>query len=196
MTRHHPDPIWFDSADEFRTWLEENHQTSPEVIVGFYKARVRNSRMTWSEAVDQALCFGWIDSIGRRIDDERRTVRFSPRRPGSNWSKVNIAKVAALQEQGLMHPAGLEAFARRREDRSGVYSHERETAAALDADMDRQLRANAAAWDYFSNRAPWYQRAAIHWVMSAKREETRQRRFGQLLQGSADRLDVPPLRRR
>jgi uncharacterized protein YdeI (YjbR/CyaY-like superfamily) len=149
--------------------------------------------MSWSEAVDQALCFGWIDSRANSIDANRYMQRFTPRKPGSNWSNVNVEKVAKLKEAGLMRPAGLAAFERRSEDRTGVYSFERETELA--PEYDAQLRANKAASDYFESRPPWYRRAAIHLVMSAKREETRLRRLEQLISDSAAGLDLKQLRR-
>ncbi|MGD9711437.1 MAG: YdeI family protein [Thermomicrobiales bacterium] len=195
MSAKHPEPVFFDHAGDFRRWLEAHHASSQEIVVGFFKAGTRSTRMTWSEAVDQALCFGWIDGVGRRIDDERHAIRFTPRKPGSIWSKVNVAKVAALEARGLMHPAGRAAFAQRRPDRTGVYSHENDP-STLDPHREARFRANAAAWEYFSRRAPSYQRAALHWVMTAKKEETRERRFEQLLENSANGLDVPPLRRR
>jgi uncharacterized protein YdeI (YjbR/CyaY-like superfamily) len=187
--------MWFEDAGEFRLWLEEHHQVATEVIVGLYKSGVKQGSLTWGEAVDQALCFGWIDSTGRRIDDERPSVRFSPRRLGSIWSNVNIAKVADLEAQGLMRPAGREAFEKRQEDRSGVYSHENPD-AALNPAMGARLRSSEAAWDYFSNRAPSYRRAAIHWVNTAKKEETQLRRLEQLIECSASEIDLPQFRRR
>jgi uncharacterized protein YdeI (YjbR/CyaY-like superfamily) len=149
--------------------------------------------MTWSESVDEALCFGWIDGVRRGRDDESYTIRFTPRKPKSNWSKVNVEKVAKLKEAGLMRPAGLAAFERRSDDRTGVYSFENETELA--PEYDAQLRANKAASDYFDSRPPWYRRTAIHLVMSAKREETRERRLTQLIEDSAAGRDIKQLRR-
>jgi uncharacterized protein YdeI (YjbR/CyaY-like superfamily) len=187
------EPIFFASPEEFYAWLEEHHETEGEVYVGYYKKHTGRPSLTWSQAVDQALCFGWIDGRLNRIDEERHMQRFTPRRPGSNWSKVNVAKVEKLTEAGLMRPAGLAAFERRRDDRTGVYSFEREN-AALPQEYDERLRADAAAAAYFDAKPPWYRRAAVHWVMSAKREETRERRLGQLIEDSANGLDVKPLR--
>jgi uncharacterized protein YdeI (YjbR/CyaY-like superfamily) len=146
--------------------------------------------MTWSEAVDQALCFGWIDGRANSIDEERWVQRFTPRRPESNWSEINVEKVAKLTEAGLMRPAGLAAFERR----TDVYSSRRDN-AALPAEYEERLRANPAAAEYFDAKPPWYRRTAAHWVMSAKREETRERRLTQLIEDSAAGLDIKPLRR-
>jgi uncharacterized protein YdeI (YjbR/CyaY-like superfamily) len=150
--------------------------------------------MSWSEAVDQALCFGWIDSRANAIDEDSYMQRFTPRKPGSNWSKVNVEKVAKLIEDGRMRPAGLAAFEQRSQDKTGVYSFEREH-ATLPAEYEAELRANEAAAAYFDQKPPWYRRTATHWVLSAKREETRRRRLAQLIEDSANGLDVKPLRR-
>jgi uncharacterized protein YdeI (YjbR/CyaY-like superfamily) len=181
-------------ADEFRAWLEANHDSATELEVLFYKKASGKPSMTWSESVDQALCFGWIDGVRRGRDDESYTIRFTPRKPGSNWSRINVEKVAKLTEAGLMHPAGIAAFERRTDDRTGVYSFENE-AAELPAEYEARLRANRAAADYFDSRPPWYRRTAIHLVMSAKREETRERRLEQLIEDSAAGRDIKQLRR-
>jgi uncharacterized protein YdeI (YjbR/CyaY-like superfamily) len=162
--------------------------------VGVYKQHTGKRAMSWSESVDQALCFGWIDGRANSIDDDRYMQRFTPRKPGSNWSKINVEKVRRLTEAGLMRPAGVAAFERRRENRTGVYSFERED-AELPAEYVAELSASAEAAHYFGGRAPSYRRAATHWVMSAKREETRRRRLRQLIEDSAGGLDVKPLRR-
>ena len=188
------EPIFFKSPQEFYAWLEEHHETQSEVYVGMYKTHTGKRAMSWSEAVDQALCFGWIDGRANAIDEDRYMQRFTPRRPGSNWSKINVTKVAKLTEAGLMRPAGLAAFERRRDDRTGVYSFEREN-AGLPAEYEERLRANRAAAQYFDAKPPWYRRTAAHWVMSAKREETRERRLGQLIEDSAAGMDIKPLRR-
>ena len=181
------------TADEFRAWLEENHETASEIEVVFYKKGSGKPSMTWSESVDEALCFGWIDGVRRGRDEESYTIRFTPRKPRSTWSKVNVAKVERLKERGLMRPAGLAAFERRTEDNTGVYSFENETELA--PEYDAQPRSNKAASDYFESRPPWYRRTAIHLVMSAKREETRLRRLAQLIEDSAAGRDIKQLRR-
>jgi uncharacterized protein YdeI (YjbR/CyaY-like superfamily) len=181
------------TADEFRAWLEEHHETEREIEVVFYKKGSGKPSMTWSESVDEALCFGWIDGVRRGRDEHSYTIRFTPRKPRSNWSKVNVAKVEQLKARGLMRAAGLAAFERRTEENTGVYSFENETELA--PEYDAQLRSNKAASDYFESRPPWYRRTAIHLVMSAKREETRLRRLAQLIEDSAAGRDIKQLRR-
>jgi uncharacterized protein YdeI (YjbR/CyaY-like superfamily) len=149
--------------------------------------------MTWSESVDQALCFGWIDGVRRRVDDDRYTIRFTPRKPGSNWSRINVEKVAALKKARLMTPAGLAAFDARRDDRTGVYSFERAADAALPKAWEREFRSNKRAWEWWSEQAPSYRRTATHWVVSAKREETRRRRFDTLVDDCAHGRRIKPL---
>lgn len=161
--------------------------------MGFYKQHTGRRAMSWSDAVDQALCFGWIDGRVNRLDEDRYVQRFTPRRPGSNWSKVNVEKVAKLQEAGLMRPAGLAAFERRDRRKVGVYSFEND--AELAPEYEAELRANEAAADYFDSRPPWYRRTAVHLVMSAKREETRLRRLRRLIEDSAAGRDLKELRR-
>jgi uncharacterized protein YdeI (YjbR/CyaY-like superfamily) len=179
------EPVFFATPDEFRAWLEQHHGSEPELLVGFYKKGTGLPSMTWSDAVDQALCFGWIDGQSKSIDELSYRIRFTPRRRGSIWSKVNIAKVARLSEQGLMRPAGVAAFEQRREDRSGVYSFERDDEARLEPDQEERFRANEAAWEFFQRQPPWYRRTAIHLVVSAKRPETRERRLATLIEDSA-----------
>ena len=190
------DPIFFATPADFRAWLEENHQTAEEVVVGYYKKKAGKPSMTWSESVDQALCFGWIDGKGKSLGDEAHTIRFTTRRPKSNWSEVNIRKVAELTKAGLMRPAGLAAFEKREEARSGVYSYEQRHLATLTEEQQAEFQANQAAWEWFNAAAPSYRKAAIFWVASAKREETRAKRLRQLIDDSAAGLEVPPLRRR
>jgi uncharacterized protein YdeI (YjbR/CyaY-like superfamily) len=179
------EPLWFDDAAGWRAWLEANHDRAPEVWVGMYKKHSARHNMTWSEAVDEALCFGWIDSVMHRIDDERHAQRFSPRKPASNWSAVNVAKIERLRAAGLLHDAGEAAFARRREDRTGVYSFEQATPAELTAGQRARLDADEAAAAFFDAQPPGYRRTAIHWVTSAKKPETRERRLATLIEDSA-----------
>jgi uncharacterized protein YdeI (YjbR/CyaY-like superfamily) len=188
-----PKPIYFTSPQEFYDWLEENHETAKEVYVGFHKQHTGKRAMSWSEAVDQALCFGWIDGRVNRIDDDRYMQRFTPRKPTSNWSKVNVEKMARLTEEGRMRPAGLAAFEARDMNRVGVYSFEND--AALSPEYEERLRANRAAAEYFDSRPRWYRRTATHLVMSAKREDTRERRLKQLIDDSAAGRDIKELRR-
>ena len=186
---------FFETTAEWRAWLEANHATETEVEVGFRRKASGLPTMTWSEAVDEALCFGWIDGVRHSIDEISYRNRFTPRKPRSTWSNVNIAKVEALEAAGKMTPAGRAAFERRSEDRSGIYSFEGDRADALPEPYAAVLAADAAASAYFAARPRSYRRAAVHWVTSAKREATRERRLAQLVECSAEGRDVPPLSR-
>jgi uncharacterized protein YdeI (YjbR/CyaY-like superfamily) len=183
----------FKNQAEFRAWLVKHHATATELGVVLHRQASGEPSMTWSEAVDQALCFGWIDSVARRLDDTRRVQRFTPRKPKSNWSAVNIKKVAELTSLGLMAPAGLAAFARREEARSGVYSYENRHLASLDPEREAMFRAARGAWDFFSRQPPSYRQTSIYWVMNAKREETRSSRLARLLSVSAEGRRLPNL---
>jgi len=187
------DPQFFATAAELRAWFEENHDTAPEVFVGYWKKGSGRSGVTHTEAIEQALCFGWIDSVGRRIDEQRYQVRFTPRRKGSVWSAVNVAKIAELTERGLLRPAGVRAFSERKPDRVAVYSYEQPEDARLDEEQEARLRAEPAAWQWFADQTPSYRRSAVHWVVGAKRPETRERRLAQLIADSAAGRKVPPL---
>ncbi|MGE5827522.1 MAG: YdeI/OmpD-associated family protein [Micromonosporaceae bacterium] len=185
--------IFFETPEQWRAWLAEHGADATEVLVGFHKKGTGRPSITWPESVDQALCFGWIDGIRRGLDAESYTIRFTPRKPTSNWSAVNIRRMQELIDQGLVHPAGLRAFERRRDDRSAIYSYEQRRAATLPPEYVRQLRANSAAWEFFRAQAPSYQRTAIYWVVSAKREETRKRRLATLIDDSAHGRRIAPL---
>jgi len=188
-------PRFFAGAARFRAWLEAHHATETELLVGFHKKATGKPSMTWPESVDEALCFGWIDGVRRSLGDDAYSIRFTPRRPRSIWSRGNVDRVAALIEAGRMTAAGLRAFEARTPERTGVYSFERNAAAKLSPHEDRKLRANAAAAAFFEAQPPWYRRAAIHWVISAKRDETRARRLDQLITCSSRGQTVPPLTR-
>jgi uncharacterized protein YdeI (YjbR/CyaY-like superfamily) len=190
------EPEFFTTPAELRTWFERHHESEPELLIGYYKKNAGKTGIKHSEAVEQALCFGWIDSVGRRIDDERYQVRFTPRRTGSVWSSVNIAKIAELTEQGLMHQAGTRAYEGRRPDRVATYSYEQPEGAVLDADQAARFAADPEAWAWFGRQPSSYRRAAAHWVISAKRPETRERRLAQLIADSRAGRPVPPLTRR
>ncbi|BCJ51320.1 hypothetical protein Asp14428_27950 [Actinoplanes sp. NBRC 14428] len=190
------EPVFFASEAELRAWFEQHHADAPELFVGYYKKHTGRPSVKHTEAIAQALCFGWIDSIGRRIDEDRYQVRFTPRRRGSVWSTVNIAKIAELTAAGLMHPAGLEAFENRKPDKIAPYSYEQPADAVLDDEQTARFRSEEKAWAWFTAQPPSYRRAAIHWVVSAKRAETRERRFAQLVADSAAGRTVPPLTRR
>jgi uncharacterized protein YdeI (YjbR/CyaY-like superfamily) len=177
--------LYFKTRAQFRAWLAKHHTTATEVGVVFHRKDSGKASMTWSDAVDVALCFGWIDSVARRLDETSRVQRFSPRKPKSNWSAVNIAKVADLTARGLMMPAGLAAFARREEARSGVYSYENRHLATLDPGRQARFEAEAAAWEFFCKQPSSYRQLAIYRVMNAKREETREKRLALLIEASA-----------
>ena len=176
---------YFKTPAEFRDWLEANHASATEVGVVFHKKGSGKPSMTWSEAVDEALCFGWIDSVARSLDTTARVQRFSPRKPRSNWSAVNVRKVAELTASGRMTPAGLAAFARRSEARSSIYAYENRHLAKLDDAREAEFKAEVAAWDFFCKQPPSYRQLAIYRVMSAKREETRTKRLARLMEASA-----------
>ncbi|HEX8539469.1 MAG TPA: YdeI/OmpD-associated family protein [Cystobacter sp.] len=179
-------PTFFATPADWRAWLEKHHDQQPELLVGFYKRDSGRPSITWPESVDQALCFGWIDGVRKRLDEHSYTIRFTPRKPRSIWSTVNIRRVRELIEQGLMRPAGLRAFEARTEERSEIYSYEQKQDAALPEAYDKQLKANEKAWTFFQSQAPWYQRTALHWITSAKKEETRLKRLATLIQDSAE----------
>ena len=187
------DAIFFAAPADFRSWLEANHATETEVWVGYYKKATGVPSMTWEEAVEEALCFGWIDGKVQRIDERTHRQRFTPRRPSSNWSAVNIAKMDELRAAGRMTPAGEAAFAARRLDRSAVYSYEQRHQARLEAEQEAEFRAQTAAWDWFTAQRPAYRHLATFWVVSAKRPETRARRLATLIACSADEQKVPAL---
>jgi uncharacterized protein YdeI (YjbR/CyaY-like superfamily) len=186
VARPSPDDVRvFANARGFRRWLEENHATAPFLFVGYYKKGVQKQAMTYTEAVKEALCHGWIDGITYRIDDELTATRFTPRRRISSWSAVNIAKVAELMAAGKMHAAGLRAFEERDRRRDASYSYER-PALELEPDMLARFRADDLAWTHWRAEPPSYRRTATYWVASARKPETRERRFGELLQASRD----------
>jgi uncharacterized protein YdeI (YjbR/CyaY-like superfamily) len=176
--------VFFETPTAFRAWLEANHETASELWVGFHKKATGRPSMVWSEAVDQALCFGWIDGIRKRVDGDSYANRFTPRKPRSTWSNVNIEKVARLSEQGLMTPAGLRAFEARDPVKSGIYSFEQRP-ETLPPAFEEQFRANADAWTFWQTQPPGYRRTATFWVLSAKRAATRQRRLATLIEDSA-----------
>ena len=188
-------PIFFTTPSEFRRWLEDHHDSATELWVGFYKKSSGRRSITWPEAVDEALCFGWIDSVRKGIDEVSYANRFTPRKARSNWSSVNVARVQDLTLMGRMHPAGIAAFERRAPERTGTYSYEQRTAAALDHAYERRFRANSRAWIFFQSQPASYRKAAIWWVVGAKREETRLKRLQRLIEDSGHGRTVPPLTR-
>ena len=185
----------FESPSEWRRWLERHHDTARELWVGFYKkSSGKPSIITWPESVDEALSFGWIDGVRKSVDDESYTIRFTPRRPRSIWSAVNAKRARELIHMGRMHPAGLKAFEERTQERSGIYSYEKQRLELADT-YARKLKANRKAWEFFRAQPPGYQRTAGHWVMSAKKEETRAKRLATLIEDSANGRRIAPLRR-
>jgi len=176
-------PVYFQNQNEFRKWLEKNHKNESEIIVGYYKVGTGKPGMTWSQSVDQAICFGWIDGIRRSIDNERYSIRFTPRKLSSIWSNVNIKKVEELKKKGLMKKPGLEIYNNRKDSKSGIYSFEKEI-IKLDDNFERIFIANRIAWDFFVKQAPSYQKTRSHWIMSAKQETTKISRLHKLIMAS------------
>lgn len=187
-------PTYFPTPSAFRAWLHAHHATERELLVGFHKAGSGTPSMTWTESVREALCYGWIDGVRKRVDDTRYTIRFTPRKPGSIWSAVNVKHVEELIAAGLMQPAGLRAYEARTNAKTGVYSFE-QPVVELSAAYTARFRKQRAAWTWFARSAPSYRKAAIWWVMSAKREETREKRLAVLIECSAQALRVPHMRR-
>ncbi len=177
-------PRFFATPAEFRAWLEQHHAAEQELIVGFHKKATGRPTMTWTEAVREALCFGWIDSVRRSIDADSYSNRFTPRKPRSNWSAVNVKHVEELIREGRMHPAGLAAYEARAPARTGVYSYEQRHEAALEPAQEEQFRADEQAWQFFQAQPPSYRTTAIYWVVSARKPETRARRLATLIDDS------------
>lgn len=186
---------FFRSPAAFRQWLEKHHAAKVELWVGYFKKGSGKPSLTWPESVDEALCFGWIDGLRKGIDASRYTIRFTPRRAGSIWSAVNVRRVEALRRAGRMRPAGLKAHAARRENRSGIYSYEQRR-EQLDEPYAGLLRRNRAAWAFFQAQPASYRRAAVWWVVSAKREETRLRRLVKLIDESVKGRHIAQFTRR
>jgi uncharacterized protein YdeI (YjbR/CyaY-like superfamily) len=184
------DIMYFESQADFRAWLEENGESVDELWVGFYKVKSGKTGITYKQAVDEALCSGWIDGIRKSVDDIRYTNRFTPRRVNSNWSQVNLKRFDELLKLGLIQPAGLKIYNKHNPEQSNRYSFEQKS-HTLDEAYETQFKANAAAWEFFQSQAPSYQRIAIWWVISAKREETRRRRLAQLIGVSANDERLP-----
>ena len=182
---------YFPTPDDFRKWLAEHAASAEELWVGFYKRASGRPSITWPESVDEALCYGWIDGIRKTLDENRYTIRFTPRRPGSNWSAVNIRRAGELIQAGRMLPAGLEEFEKRKEEEARRYSYERKT-AKLSPEYEKKVKAVPKAWDFWRAQPPWYQRTVSWWVMSAKQEETRLRRLKRLIADSARGRRVGP----
>jgi uncharacterized protein YdeI (YjbR/CyaY-like superfamily) len=189
-----PKPSFFPTPSDFRAWLEAHHDKFRELLVGFHKKSSGKPSITWPESVDAALCFGWIDGIRKSLNETSYTIRFTPRRPTSNWSAVNIKRVKQLKKTGLMHAVGLRAFAARRAKKSGIYSYEQPKSAQFTREQEKRFHANKSAWGFFRAQAPWYQRVTTYWVISAKKEETRCNRLSVLIDHSQNRRTLRQLR--
>ena len=187
------DVIFFKNQQEFSNWLEENAQVTSELWVGYFRKSTGRESLTWSESVDVALCYGWIDGIRKTIDEQSYKIRFTPRKITSVWSAVNVKKVEALIKLGKMKPAGMHLF-KNRTDAKGYSSEHRNV--QLVSEYEEQIKANQPAWLFFTNLAPSYKRESIWWVMSAKKEETRLKRLGILIDSSEAGLKIPILRKK
>jgi len=175
-------PTFFATRAAFRAWLKKNHKTADELIVGYYKKDCGKPTITWQESVDEALCFGWIDWVRHSHPPDAYSNRFTPRRPGSNWSAINIRRVEALKKQKRMAPAGLAAFAKRTEAKSRVYTYEQKNLTIIvDKTVEKKFKANKKAWDYFQGQAPYYRKLMTGWLNMAKAEETKFRRLDKLI---------------
>lgn len=183
-------PHFFKTQADFRKWLEKNHKSKTELMVGYYKVDSGLPSMTWSESVDQALCFGWIDGVRRSIDDKSYCIRFTPRKPTSIWSAINIKKIEELTDKGLMKPEGLAIFQKRKEHKSRIYSHENDT-PMLSPVFEKKFKLNKKAWIFFKAQAPSYQKVMVHWIMSAKQEVTRLSRLDKTIIHSQAQKRVP-----
>jgi uncharacterized protein YdeI (YjbR/CyaY-like superfamily) len=190
------EPHFFPTLASWRAWLDAHHADATELWVGLYKRDSGHPSITWPEAVDGALAFGWIDGVRHGIDQISYKIRFTPRKPRSIWSAVNVKRASELSKLKMMHPAGLAAFEKRQPDRTAVYSFEQRTAAKLPPAYEKQFRANPAAWKFFQAQAPWYRRTSSWWVISAKREETQQKRLAVLIADSEQQRTIAPLTRK
>ena len=186
-------PTYFKTPADWRRWLTQHHADRTELWVGFHKRHTGKASITWPESVDEALCFGWIDGVRRSLNGTSYVIRFTPRKTDSTWSLVNTRRVNELIKRRRMRPAGLKAFRARRPERSGIYSFEKRP-RQLPLKYGRPLRADAAAWTFFRSRPPWYRRLVAHWIVSAKKEETRLRRLAALIEDSAAGRLIGPVR--
>jgi uncharacterized protein YdeI (YjbR/CyaY-like superfamily) len=182
--------IFFETPGQLRAWFEKNHSTAGELWLGYHRKRTGRPSVTWQEVVDQELCFGWIDSVRYSLDDDRSAQRITPRRKRSVWSAVNIKRFGELDAMGLVHPAGHAAFEKRDEARSRLYSYENRS-RGFDAAREEEFRKHEGAWTFFEAQAPSYRKTAAFWVMSAKRNETRERRLTTLIERSRNRERLP-----
>ena len=188
-------PKFFASPAEWRRWLEMHHADTQELWVGFYKRASGHPSITWPEGVDGALCFGWIDGLRKSIDAISYKIRFTPRKPRSIWSAINIRRANELSKLGLLHSAGMAAFEKRDAERSAIYAYEQRKTAKLPPPFEKKFRGNAEAWKFFQSQPPWYRRTSTYWVISAKKEETRSKRLATLIDCSARKRNIPSLNR-
>lgn len=186
--------LFFPGPDDFRSWLAEHHDEHDELWVGYYKKATGKPSMTWPESVDEALCYGWIDGLRKSVDEEAYKIRFTPRRQGSHWSLVNLERVSVLIEEGRMQPPGMAAYQARDPENSGRASYERENAELSDEHVET-FREREGAWEFWCDQPPGYRKQATWWVISAKREETRERRLATLVEDCARGVRIKQLRR-
>jgi uncharacterized protein YdeI (YjbR/CyaY-like superfamily) len=191
----HPNPVFFANLSEFHVWLEKNHYRASEIWVGFHKKSSGKLGITMPESVDEALCFGWIDSVRRSVSDTSYANRFTRRKTRSTWSAINIERAKELIRLGRMQPSGLKAFEQRTVERSAIYSYEQRQTATLSEALETQFRANEKAWNFFQSQPPWYRRVSTFWVLSAKREETKLKRLTKLIEDSGNQRTIPQLTR-
>lgn len=182
-------PTFFSKQSDFRKWLNKNHKKETELLVGFYKVDSGKPSTTWSQSVDEALCFGWIDGVRKSIDKDSYSIRFTPRKPTSIWSAININKIEQLTKQGLMKPAGLASFKLRKEHKSRIYSHEKDPVKLAD-EFENKFKANKKAWAFFTTQAPSYQKVMKHWIMSAKQKTTQLIRLDKTIRESENHKRV------
>lgn len=186
-------PKFFKAPSDLRAWFNAHHASATEQWIGFHKKDSGKPSITWPESVDEALCFGWIDGLRKSIDETSYMIRFTPRRPRSIWSAVNVKRANELIEQNLMQPAGLKAFAAREENRSGIYSYEQRSVDLPDP-YAKRMKQNAAAWKFFKAQSAYYRKSMNWWILSAKREETRLKRLDRLIEHSAQQQEIPEFR--
>ena len=180
-------PRFFSSPEKFREWLERNHDSTSELLLGFYKKSSGKKSVTYAEALDEALCYGWIDGVRKNLNETSYTIRFTPRKPRSIWSNVNVKHVERLTKERRMRPAGIEAYARRDPKRTGIYAFENRP-REFSPELEKAFRKNKTAWSFFEKQPPGYKRVIVFWVMEAKKEETRMKRFKQLVELSEQGL--------
>lgn len=184
------EPQFFETPNDFRKWLDKNHEKETELLVGFYKVGSGKPSITWPQSVDEALCYGWIDGVRKSLKEDSYTIRFTPRKPTSIWSAINIDKMEVLLKNKLVKPTGIAAYEKRTESKSKIYSHEQKEPIALPESFEAEFRANPSAWDFFMDQAPSYRKIMIHHINSAKQEKTKRSRFDVLLKTSELRKRV------